>query len=752
VTLTRIFFSALLVQFATSAYGQSVTFSWDRNTEANIAGYNIYRSDQLGKFSSLPMNGPIIYTSNAFTDINVSHNRTYYYVVTAVTTTGVESVYSNPIQATLGHPSLAGYWQLDEGAGNIVTDSSGMGNIGVLMNGAGWTTGKSGAAVGFNGIEANIDLGNPAALQITGAMSVSAWVQPNSIRNNGRIVSKSGGLGLQGWSLNVEDYNVFEFSIAADQNTYVFVDSTTPVPLQTWVHLVGVYEPGSAVRIYINGVLNNSVTSKIPIRQHNPPVKVHIGGRAPGLQGKCTRCYFDGKVNDVRIYNRALYPSEVQFLHHSFLANPLTSIENVEFNADFVETGSNPVDVEAGDIPSADIPVAGLAEGVAREDAPIASVLNPYGLTESGRIYATIQDSVNTGITFINPNTEPVTIDFYFTDENGEVVHTDRTVIEPDGNLSGFLSEPPFTGPAPISWSSVRTFTFSASAPLAVTAARISLGERSHLLMSPIAVASLNSHVVSPISFPYYAEGAGWQTEIQLVNATDSTLAGVVRFVPNLTGSDGDFRYEIPPRSAIALKTVGTGVQPSSGWVRVIPSPETLAPSGTLLLSFRENDITTSQAAIFGTTENAPLYVYAETFGTGPGMPGSAQTGLVISNPGLAPAHLSLVLLSLDGEPTERRGHVTVGAQANATLFLDQIPGLEDIAPFRGYLQIEGAPTAVVGLKRSYTAMGDSLIVPMPAMADSSLASLSERIRLADEDALANKYIEFNSVKAVVLP
>jgi len=202
-----------------------------------------------------------------------------------------------------------GNWKLDEGFGGSALDSSGNGFNGALTNGPVWTAGRSGSALVFDGVNDYVDLGNPPALQITGAMTLSAWVNPKSTLYNGRIISKGSGPGLRGWSLNVENYNVFEFSVAANTNdAATWVDSTTQVPLNTWTHVVGVFQPGAALRIYINGVLSGSKTTAVPITQFNPPVNVRIGGRNDGYS-------FDGIIDEVRVYDRALTAVEIQQLY-----------------------------------------------------------------------------------------------------------------------------------------------------------------------------------------------------------------------------------------------------------------------------------------------------------------------------------------------------------------------------------------------------------------------------------------------------
>jgi hypothetical protein len=82
-----------------------------------------------------------------------------------------------------------------------------------------------------------------------------------------------------------------------------FVAGTTALPLNAWTHLVTTFD-GSALRLYVNGIL-------VQTSAHGGAATVssgalRIGGNA--IWGE----YFKGRIDEVRIYNRALSPAEVQ--------------------------------------------------------------------------------------------------------------------------------------------------------------------------------------------------------------------------------------------------------------------------------------------------------------------------------------------------------------------------------------------------------------------------------------------------------
>ena len=65
----------------------------------------------------------------------------------------------------------------DEGSGTIAKDESGYGNDGII-HGATWTTGISGKALSFDGIDDYIDCGNDASLDIADEITIEAWMYP----------------------------------------------------------------------------------------------------------------------------------------------------------------------------------------------------------------------------------------------------------------------------------------------------------------------------------------------------------------------------------------------------------------------------------------------------------------------------------------------------------------------------------------------------------------------------------------------
>jgi hypothetical protein len=97
--LVSILFLAIL---PAAAYGQSVKLAWDPTPDTDIAGYNVYRSEQRGVFPPYPINGATLVAVTSYTDETIQKPGIYYYAATAVNTWGGESGYSQDIRVVVG--------------------------------------------------------------------------------------------------------------------------------------------------------------------------------------------------------------------------------------------------------------------------------------------------------------------------------------------------------------------------------------------------------------------------------------------------------------------------------------------------------------------------------------------------------------------------------------------------------------------------------------------------------------------------
>ncbi len=285
-----------------------VSLDWDDNSESDLAGYNVHRSDVPGGPYS-KINADLLLVSE-FVDSTVVNGQTYFSVVTAVDSGGNESGFSNEAAATPGEVQTqpVAHWKLDDGSGTTALDSAG-GNHGALINGPTWTAaGMVNGALEFDGADDRVTVTTSPDLELSGEITLAAWVNPDTLyRKTARILSKSDGTAS-----NRSDYYLLATATAIQFAFYdaSLVETTYTVTLNPgqWVHIAGTYD-GSTARLYLNGVEVASTVHAGSIRVSPKPL--HLGSWG----GADTKRTWDGRLDDLRVYAQALSAAEIFSLY-----------------------------------------------------------------------------------------------------------------------------------------------------------------------------------------------------------------------------------------------------------------------------------------------------------------------------------------------------------------------------------------------------------------------------------------------------
>jgi uncharacterized repeat protein (TIGR02059 family) len=358
-----------------------------------------------------------------------------------------------------------------------------------------------------------------------------------------------------------------------------------------------------------------------------------------------------------------------------------------------------------------------------------------------GRIFAEVYGTVNTGLAIANPNDDPATIDFYFTDTSGTSFRSGSVQLGANQQMAKFLNQDPFAGSLPQGGDGVMgTFTFESSAPIAVTALRGLANEAGEFLMTTLPVAPLSSASTGMAYFPHFADGGGWATQIILVNPTNSRLTGTIGFLGTgqaalaaapvsltLDGETGSsFDYSIAPNSSQRFTTSNPAGTPSVGSVRVAPSEGTITPSGLVIFSFVQDGKIVSEAAVAAMTAGRAFRAYAEMSGDA-GEAGAVRTGLAITNATDTFNYVSLEIMNLDGTRAADTETILIPPSGQYAKFLDEI--FDSLAgTFSGVLRIEGsAEVAVVGLRLRQNAMGELKMTTIPPSNEMDAATSDDR-------------------------
>ena len=168
-------------------------------------------------------------------------------------------------------------------------------------------------SLSLNGTTASVDVPNSATINITGPITVEAWIKFNAIDGNyhdivSRINRNEAGSG-GGYSINVTNVGKLRFDLFQTHNTYTTVFGATVMSTGVWHHVAGVFN-GSQMRVYVDGVLDGSVNTT------NAPGSgmslLRIGKAAhPALTAPLflPSYAFAGLIDEVRVSAAALYSS-----------------------------------------------------------------------------------------------------------------------------------------------------------------------------------------------------------------------------------------------------------------------------------------------------------------------------------------------------------------------------------------------------------------------------------------------------------
>ena len=201
---------------------------------------------------------------------------------------------------------LVGYWPF---CGNA-NDESGNGNDGVV-NGATLTEDRFGnpnAAYGFDGVDDYIEVAYNSTLNLPLAITLSAWFQADTLASM-RIIDKSTVGGADGFLLDIggNNNNKYIRAILAGQSSNQPSSSEFISETNTWYNIIVTYD-GIAVRFYVNNELDTTLDISGESLLNSLPLRF-------GANSLLIDNFFDGVIDDIGIWTRALTPEEVQELY-----------------------------------------------------------------------------------------------------------------------------------------------------------------------------------------------------------------------------------------------------------------------------------------------------------------------------------------------------------------------------------------------------------------------------------------------------
>jgi hypothetical protein len=251
-------------------------------------------------------------TTHSTTVGGLTNGQSYTFYVRCIDGAGHVNTDDYPITVSVANPPpppsihpVAAY-TFDEGDGLVLTDISGNSNHGVV-GGASWTTdGRFGNALVFDGVDDWVTAPDAPSLNLASGMTLMAWVFPTAhgdgVWRNVLLKERAGGEVFSLYS-NV-DTNVPTVYVvsAAAPGTPLDVRGTSQLPVNTWTHLAATYD-GTSLRLFVSGAQVGTRAVSGPLLTSSGTLR--IGGNS--VWGE----FFQGRIDEVRVYNRALTQAEI---------------------------------------------------------------------------------------------------------------------------------------------------------------------------------------------------------------------------------------------------------------------------------------------------------------------------------------------------------------------------------------------------------------------------------------------------------
>lgn len=216
-------------------------------------------------------------------------------------------------------PGPVVYYNFNENTGTTANDSSGNGNAGTLTNGSTWALGYGNSAVAFDGVNDSVTRTDNSTIDITGTITMSAWVYPTASDANGTVLTKQGAYYLERHS----DGKIQAYLYGV--TTPGYHQSTSTIPNNQWSYISVTYD-GANIRFYINGLLDRTIAATGSIT--NSAGTLFVGSLEPGFDNY----EFTGRIDEVRLYSYARSQEQILEDMQSQVASVIGSSDYVSDN------------------------------------------------------------------------------------------------------------------------------------------------------------------------------------------------------------------------------------------------------------------------------------------------------------------------------------------------------------------------------------------------------------------------------------
>ncbi len=220
--------------------------------------------------------------------------------------------FASTIARPMSNSGLVGYWNFEEGIGNTtVYDRSGFGSVGAMTNmnvSTAWVNSSTtGQALSFDGNNDWVNVNDSAALDNgVSKITLVAWFKTNSVVGTKAIMTKGSSGQAFNYGIGLSGTGLYSRHHAGD-----VITNAITVTAGVWHQLVLV-NIGGIDYFYYDGVL---VDSKSGTASGANDFPLSIGATCVGLACATQSEFFNGSIDEVRVYNRALSSDEVSRLY-----------------------------------------------------------------------------------------------------------------------------------------------------------------------------------------------------------------------------------------------------------------------------------------------------------------------------------------------------------------------------------------------------------------------------------------------------
>ncbi|MGD1047645.1 MAG: LamG-like jellyroll fold domain-containing protein [Candidatus Krumholzibacteriaceae bacterium] len=205
-----------------------------------------------------------------------------------------------PQELSVQVPGTAALWHFNENSGGTTADATVNGNTGTI-SGAVWTTGKFGAGLSFDGVNDYVQVSDKDSLDVTGNLTLEAWIKPNALPLNQTVLTKRDGGGTCNYQMYVKDNSKglsFYAGGSSEYHSYL-------VPVVGQWNYMAIVRSGATLTFYLNGA-SATMSGPASLTANDQPLQ--MGSRT--VAGSVPEA-FGGLIDEVRITRRALAPAEI---------------------------------------------------------------------------------------------------------------------------------------------------------------------------------------------------------------------------------------------------------------------------------------------------------------------------------------------------------------------------------------------------------------------------------------------------------